>query len=78
MAYLTVSQWLFISGLGAFWLGWQIVWAGRPPRALRRGEQPRAEPGTPEAFGLFWLDQYGYIGLTLAVGGIVLVVGSLA
>ena len=63
------NDWLIICGLGAVWLGVQIVVVGRPPRALRRGPQPSAPKGSPEAFGLFWLDQYGTIGLTLAVGG---------
>ena len=63
------SEWLIVGGLGAIWLGVQIVVVGRPPRALRRGPQPTAPKGTPQAFGLFWLDQYGTIGLTLAIGG---------
>jgi len=67
---LTLDDWLVITGLGAAWLGWQIVWAGRLPRQLRRGEVPTAPRGTPEAFGLFWIDQYGYIGLTLLLGGL--------
>jgi len=66
---LQVSDWLLIGGLGAIWLGVQIVVVGRLPRALRRGPQPTAPKGTPQAFGLFWLDQYGSIGLALAVGG---------
>ncbi len=66
---LQASEWLIVGGLGAIWLGVQIVVVGRPPRALRRGPQPTAPKGTPQAFGLFWLDQYGTIGLTLAIGG---------
>ena len=66
---LSPNDWLIIGGLGAAWLGVQIVVVGRPPRALRRGPQPSAPKGSPEAFGLFWLDQYGTIGVALAVGG---------
>jgi hypothetical protein len=66
---LQASDWLMIGGLGAIWLGVQIVVVGRLPRALRRGPQPTAPKGTPQAFGLFWLDQYGSIGLALAIGG---------
>ena len=36
-------------------------------------EVPTAPKGSPEAFGLFWIDQYGWIGLTLLVGGLVAV-----
>jgi len=42
------------------------------PRQLRRGPVPRAEKGTPEAFGLFWLDQYAWFGITLSATGIIL------
>ena len=69
MSDLQPNDWLIILGLGALWLGVQILVVGRPPRVLRPGPQPRAPKGTAEAFGLFWLDQYGTIGLTLAVGG---------
>lgn len=78
MTGLSGSDWLIISGLGAAWLGVQIVANGGLPRVLRRGDVPRAEKGTPQAFMLFWLDQYSFIGLTLAAGGVVLaVVGML-
>lgn len=66
---LHASDWAIIAGLGAIWLGVQIVVVGRLPRALRRGPQPTAPKGTPAAFGLFWIDQYGFLGLALAVGG---------
>lgn len=65
----SASDWAIVAGLGALWLGAQIVVAGRLPRMLRRGVQPTAPKGSPQAFGLFWLDQYGFIGLTLALGG---------
>ena len=74
---MTGADWLIIGGLGAIWHGAQIVWVGGLPRQLRRGETPTAAPGTPQAFGLFWIDQYGYIGVTLAVGGALMVVVGL-
>lgn len=71
------SVWLIILGLGDMWLGLGILVVGGLPRQLRKGPQATAEKGTPEAFGLFWLDQYAYIGLTLALGGLALIVVSL-
>jgi hypothetical protein len=67
---LGAHDWWIIVGLGAAWLGVQIVAVGRLPRALRRGPQPTAPKGSAAAFGLFWLDQYGAIGLVLAIGGL--------
>ncbi|MEQ8483805.1 MAG: hypothetical protein RIB46_05545 [Pseudomonadales bacterium] len=72
MMALQPDDWLVIVGLGALWLGAQIVWVAPLPRQLRSGEVPTAPKGTPQAFGLFWIDQYGYIGLTLALGGVLL------
>ena len=66
---LDARDWAIVCGLGALWLGAQIVVVGHLPRALRRGPHPTARKGTPEAFGLFWLDQYGFLGLALALGG---------
>lgn len=67
---LVTSDWLVIIGLGALWLGAQIVWVAPLPRQLRRGPVASAEKGSPEAFGLFWIDQYGWIGLLLCAGGV--------
>ena len=61
--------WMLAIGLGMAFHGLLILWVGGLPRALTPGETPTAEPGTPEAFGLFWLDQYSYIGLMLVVIG---------
>lgn len=78
MSTLEMADWLIIFGLAGIWLGVQIVANGRLPRQLRRGPVPTAAKGSPEAFGLFWIDQYGYIGLTLAIGGaIAAAVGAL-
>lgn len=77
MALMEPGAWLIVVGLGAVWLGAQIVWVAPLPRQLRSSDVPKAPKGTPEAFGLFWLDQYGYIGLTLLVTGLVLVIAGL-
>jgi hypothetical protein len=53
-------------------MGWLVLANAPLPRQLRRGPTPVAEKGTPAAFGLFWMDQYGWFGVTLAVLGIVL------
>ncbi len=64
-------NWMLFAGLGAIWLGWQIVWVAPLPRQLRRGETPAAAKGSPEAFMLFWIDQYGWLGLVLLAFGLV-------
>ena len=69
--------WRIIIGLGCMWLGGGIYIVKGVPRQLKRGPQPTAPKGTPEAFGLFWLDQDCYIGLTLLIGGAALVAYSL-
>lgn len=61
--------WIMALGLGMAFQGALIIWVGGLPRALRPGETSTAEAGTPAAAGLFWLDQYSYIGLTLLVAG---------
>ncbi len=67
---LSSSDWWIIAGLGALWLGAQIIWVAPLPRQLRSGEKPTAAKGSSTAFMLFWLDQYGWIGISLALGGI--------
>jgi hypothetical protein len=76
MGALVLADWLVISGLGAAWLGWQIVAVGGLPRAIRPRDEPPVAKGSPEAFGRFWLDQYGFIGLTLTVGGLALAIAG--
>jgi hypothetical protein len=61
--------WMMALGLGMAFQGALIIWVGGLPRALTPGETLIAEEGTPAAAGLFWLDQYSYIGLTLLVVG---------
>ena len=69
---VTLAQTLTVIGLGCLWMGWLILANAGLPRQLRRGPQPTAEKGMPEAFGLFWLDQYSWFGVTLSVVGIAL------
>jgi len=57
-------------GLGMAFQGALIIWVGGLPRTLTPGESPTAEEGTPAAAGIFWLEQYSFIGLTLLVVGI--------
>ena len=66
--------WVVALGLGMAFHGLLILWVGGLPQALSPGEAPIAEKGSPEAFGLFWLDQYSYIGLVLSLAGLGLVV----
>lgn len=62
--------WISSLGLGMAFHGLLILWVGGLPRALRRGEVPRADKGSTAAFQFFWLDQYSYIGLVLTVAGV--------
>jgi len=68
---LNETDWLIVLGLGAAWLGGLIVWVAPLPRQLRRGQVPQAAKGSAAAFQLFWIDQYGWIGLTLLIAGLV-------
>ncbi len=77
MADIGFAHWLGIAGLGAVWLGAQICLIAGLPRVFRRGEVPRALPGSPQAFMLFWLDQYSVIGLVLALAGVALALWGL-
>ena len=76
-------SWLVAFGLGCLWLGGQIVWVAPLPRQIRRWrghtDIPTAEAGTPAAFGLFWIDQYGWIGICLCVtGALAILVGAVS
>jgi len=72
MAGVTLAQAFCVVGLGCLWMGWLVLANAPLPRQLRRGPTPVAEKGTPEAFGLFWMDQYGWWGVTLSALGVVL------
>ena len=76
----SVINWLVVAGLGCLWLGVQIVWVAPLPRQIRRWlgnpDVPTAKPGSPAAFGLFWIDQYGWMGLSLCLTGALLVLSG--
>ncbi len=69
---------LTAAGLGMLWQGLWILLVGRLPRALRGARRSPAEPGSPQAFTDYWLDQYSWIGLALVVVGMLLTAGGLA
>ena len=63
---------LFISvGLGCLWHGLQIVWVAPTPSQFKK-EKIDVQRGSPQAFQIFWLDQYAWIGIVLSVVGVVL------
>ena len=57
---------------GCIWHGLQVVWVAPTPSVFRK-EKPVVEKGTPQAFQLFWLDQYAWIGIFLVLGGALIV-----
>lgn len=63
---------LFALGAGCLWHGLQIVWVAPTPRQFRQ-DVPEVPAGSPQAFQLFWLDQYAWIGIALSVIGLALV-----
>ena len=71
-----MSEWLQYLGLGMVWHGALILWAGRLPRLLRGAPAPEVEAGSAQAFMLFWLDQYSWIGFVLLIGGLALAVSG--
>ena len=73
MATVSMMQWLMLLGFGSLWLGVQIAVVSGGPRMFQRAAPPLADKGTPQRFGQFWIDQYAWIGVTLALVGVVLV-----
>jgi len=64
--------WLAI-GAGCIWHGLQIVWVAPTPTQFKK-DKPAVEKGSPQAFMVFWLDQYAWIGISLAVIGVAFLV----
>lgn len=62
--------WLALAA-GCIWHGAQIIWVAPIPTQFAN-EKPQVEKGTPEAFQVFWLDQYAWIGICLVAIGVVL------
>ena len=69
---MDMFSYFLVSGLGAIWLGSQIIWIVGFPRQLKSRKIEGTEKSSQEAFMLFWFDQYSWIGLTLLISGIVL------
>ena len=63
-----MTIYLIAAGLGLIWHGAQIVWIAPTPRQFK-ADVPKVEKGTPQAFQMFWLDQYAWIGIVLTVLG---------
>ncbi len=57
--------WLAI-GLGCLGHGAQVVWVAPTPTQLSRAEKP-VPRDSAHAFQIFWLDQYGWMGICLVV-----------
>ncbi len=71
------SSWLFLAiGAGCLWHGLQIVWVAPKPSQFVK-DKPPVEKGSAAAFQRFWLDQYAWIGISLAVLGMLLVAGGM-
>ena len=62
-------NYFLVFGLGFLWLGSQIIWVAGLPRQLQSGEKKIAEKNSPQAFMLFWFDQYAWIGILLSISG---------
>ena len=76
MESLTTAIWLAV-GAGCIWHGAQIVWVAPVPTQFDKNHV-KPEPGSPQAFQVFWLDQYAWIGISLVVIGIVVCLIGLA
>ena len=64
------AQWLFIViGAGCMWHGAQVIWGAPLPSQFVR-EKTQVEKGSAVAFQVFWLDQYAWIGISLVVAGV--------
>lgn len=70
MPGVDLGSWPLAGGVGMLWLGAQILWVAGVPWLVRRGPAPTAEPGSAQAFLLFWLEQYRWIGAILSVLGL--------
>lgn len=64
----TTILWLAV-GAGCIWHGAQIIWVAPLPTQLRKGWSG-PEKGSGAAFGVFWLDQYAWIGVALVTVGL--------
>ena len=67
---------LFAVGAGCIWHGLQVIWVAPLPSQFDKDKVP-LEKGSPLAFQRFWLDQYAWIGIVLAVLGLGLLLWGL-
>ncbi len=66
---------LLAVGLGCLWHGVQVIWVAPLPTQLRKDKPPRPQDAA-QAFQIFWLDQYGWIGISLALIGVGFIVAG--
>ena len=59
----------FALGAGCIWHGALVVWVAPTPSQFLQ-DKPQLEKGSPQAFQVFWLDQYAWMGISLVVLGI--------
>jgi hypothetical protein len=62
--------WLVVAA-GCIWHGAQIIWVAPTPTQLRK-HKPVLAKGSSQAFQVFWLDQYAWIGICLVLLGLIL------
>lgn len=61
-------------GAGFIWHGVQIVWVAPTPSQLRKDSAANNKPrDAAQAFQIFWLDQYAWMGVGLTGVGLILV-----
>ena len=57
-------------GAGCIWHGLQIVWVAPTPSQLRKDRTGDSKPrDSAQAFQIFWLDQYAWMGVSLTALG---------
>jgi len=71
MGGLDATHWLALAGLGAIWLGAQIVLVGAIPLGPRAAVKGSIADRSSPAFQRFWLRQYQTIGVVLVALGVV-------
>ena len=64
---------LLVFGAGCVWHGVQVIWVAPKPSQFEP-EKPLLEKGSAQAFQRFWLDQYAWLGISLCVFGVGLIV----
>ena len=65
--------WLVVIGAGCLWQGMLIIWVAPTPSSLSKDKRVTPQDEA-QAFQIFWLDQYAWIGIGLSVIGIALLI----